>query len=177
MKKNPLSARLVALTAVLAALSLVFLYVSCMVPTGRMGVVAVAGLLPAAAVVSAGPAAGALCYAGTGLLALILLPDKGNALLYLLFFGVYPLVKYAVERLRRLPLELVLKLAFFNAAFSLFWFALRAVFLAALPVGDWATWLLYLGGNAVFLVYDFGFTKLIGFYIARIDKPLRKGRA
>ena len=57
------SAGAVALTALLTALSLVILYLSVLVPTGRMGVVAVAGLLPAAAVISGGPAAGGLCYA------------------------------------------------------------------------------------------------------------------
>lgn len=74
-----------AYTALLAALSLVILYGSCLVPTGRAGVVGLAGLLPAAAVISGGPSSGVLCYAGTGILAFLLLPDKGNALLYLLF--------------------------------------------------------------------------------------------
>ena len=36
----------------------------------------------------------------------------------MLFFGLYPLVKYSIERIRRLPLELVLKLAFFNGMLS-----------------------------------------------------------
>lgn len=116
----------VALTAVLAAVSLILLYLSTLLPTGRMGIVALAGLTPAAAVVSSGVGAGVLCYAGTGILALILLPDKGGALLYLLFFGLYPIVKYAVERLRRLPLELFLKLVFFNGVLTVFWFGLRA---------------------------------------------------
>ena len=46
------------------------------------------------------------------LLGLILLPVKSNALLYLLFFGLYPMIKSLIERLRQLPLELLLKLAF-----------------------------------------------------------------
>ena len=172
------SAGAVALTALLTALSLVILYLSVLVPTGRMGVVAVAGLLPAAAVISGGPAAGGLCYAAASILALILLPDKGNALLYLLFFGLYPLVKYAVERLGRLPLELVLKLAFFNVMLTVFRFGLTAVFLPALPpaAADAVLWVLYPAGNVVFLAYDFGFTKLIAFYTVRVDQVLRRGR-
>ncbi len=166
----------VALTAVLAALSLILLYLSVLSPTGRMGLVALAGLIPAAAVVSSGVGAGVLCYAGTGILALILLPDKGNALLYLLFFGVYPIVKYAVERLRRLPLELLLKLAFFNGMLTVFWFGLRAVLLSALPEAGQALWLVYAGGNVVFLLYDFGFSQVISFYSRRIDRVLQKGR-
>ena len=82
------SAGRAALVGVLSALSLVFLYASALVPTGQMGVVAVAGLLVAAAVVSGGLSAGFLCYGATGLLGLLLLPDKANALLYLLFFGL-----------------------------------------------------------------------------------------
>ena len=167
------SAGAVALTALLTALSLVILYLSVLVPTGRMGVVAVAGLLPAAAVISGGPAAGGLCYAAASILALILLPDKGNALLYLLFFGLYPLVKYAVERLGRL-----LKLAFFNVMLTVFWFGLQAVFLSALPpaAADTALWVLYPAGNVVFLAYDFGFSKLIAFYVVRVDQPMRRRR-
>lgn len=163
-----------ALTAMLTALSLVLLYASALLPTGRMGVVAVAGLLPAAAVVSGGLPAGMMCWAGTSLLGLLLLPDKGNALLYLLFFGIYPLVKYLVERLRKLPLELVLKLAFFNLVLTLFWFGLRQVFLAALPLPTEANWLVYLLGNTAFLVYDFGFSKLIALYVQRVDRMLKK---
>ena len=33
---------------------------------------------------------------------------------------------------------------------------------------------LYLAGNAVFLLYDFGFSKLICFYRERVDRVLRK---
>lgn len=176
MRRGGQAGRL-ALTAVLTALSLIFLYASTLLPTGRMGVVAVAGLFPAAAVVSGGLGAGALCYGGSALLALLLLADKGNALLFLLFFGLYPLVKALVERLRRLPLEFLCKLAFFNGALTLFWFGLRAVFLAALPLPIKAGWLVYLAGNLVFLIYDFGLSKLIAFYMRRIDKVIRKNRA
>lgn len=174
--KRSQNTRGIALAALLAALSLVVLYLSVLSPSGRMGLVAVAGLLPAAAVISGGPSAGAMCYTATSILSLILLPDKGNALLYLLFFGLYPLVKYAVERLRRLTLELVLKLLFFNAVLTLFWFGFRWAFVAALPAVQTVPWVLYPAGNVIFLVYDFGFTKLISFYTLRVDRILRKGR-
>ena len=58
----------VALTGVLAALSLVFLWISAVAPAGRLGLVAVAGVFPAGAVVSAGLGAGFFCYGATGLL-------------------------------------------------------------------------------------------------------------
>ena len=100
---------------------------------------------------------------------LFLLPDKGVALLYLIFLGLYPVVKNNIEGLRRLPLEWLCKLACFNAALSLFWFALRALFLPDPPVwlGE-RTWLLYLAGNLIFVLYDVGLSRLIALVMARM---------
>lgn len=173
--RTPYAGR-IALAATLTALSLVILWGAELAPWGRMGLVAAAGLMPAAAVVSVGPATGGLCWVGTAILALLLLPDKGCGLLYLLFFGLYPLVKYAAERLHRRSLELLVKLAFFNGALTIFWFVLRAVFLWGMPQAEELGWFLYPVGNVVFLAYDYGFSKLIAFYIARVDQPLRRGR-
>ena len=55
------------LTALLIALSVLILLLASYLPSGRMGIVAVAGLLPAAAVISAGLRAGIFCYIGTGI--------------------------------------------------------------------------------------------------------------
>ena len=51
--RTPYAGKL-ALAAMLTALSLVVLWAAAMVPWGRIGLVAVAGLMPAAAVISAG---------------------------------------------------------------------------------------------------------------------------
>jgi hypothetical protein len=158
----------VALGGVLAALSLLLLFLAALLPTGRMAMVAVAGLVPAAGVVSGGLATGFLCYGATGILGLLLLPDKGCALLYALFFGLYPMVKSAVERLRKLPLELLLKLAFFNAALTVLFFGFSALMLPLLPDRLQGTLAVYLAGNVAFLLYDYGFSKLITYYAARL---------
>lgn len=169
-------AKRTALVGVLSALSLALLYAANLAPGGRMGVVAAAGLVPAAAVVSAGLPAGLFCYAATGLLGLLLVPDKGTAALYLIFFGLYPVVKSLIERIKSLPAEYLCKLAFFNAVLSLLWFGLRGIFLPFLPAAlTGAAWLVYAAGNLAFLAYDFGFSKLIAFYAGRIDSALRRG--
>lgn len=167
-------ARTVALSAVLAALSLVLLYMAALMPSGRMGLTAAAGLFPAAAVVSCGLPAGFLCYGGTAILALLLLSDKGLAILYLLFFGLYPLVKGIIERMRRLVLELSLKLLFFNGVLTLVLWAFSALLFSMMPWEGLPLWGVYLAGNAVFLLYDFGFSKMICFYQQHVDRVLRK---
>ena len=173
-QRNSGSAGQVALVGVLAALSLVLLLLAAVSPTGRMGIVAVAGLVNAAAVVSGGLHAGCVCWAVAGILGLILSPDKGNVLLYLAFFGLYPMVKSLIEQLRKAPLEWLFKLAFFNAVLTLCWFVLRDVLLTGLPAVFERLWVLYVGGNVVFLIYDYGFSKLAMIYAARIDKAIRR---
>ena len=158
---------------VLAALSLLLLYLAALMPSGRIGMVAVAGLVPAAGVVSGGLATGFLSYGAAGLLGLFLLPDKGCALLYVIFFGLYPMVKSAVERLRKLPLELLLKLAFFNVVLAVLFFGFSALLFPLLPELLQDPLPLFLAGNAIFLVYDYGFSKLITYYASRIRKGTR----
>ncbi len=175
MKKQRFSkgASRTALGGVLAALSLALLYAATLLPSGRIGMVAVAGLVPAAGVVSGGLPAGFLCYGAAGLLGLLLLPDKGCALLYAIFFGLYPMVKSAIERLRRLPLELLLKLVFFNAVLSVVLFGFSSLLFPMLPELLQRPLPLFLAGNVVFLFYDFGFSKLITYYAARIRGATR----
>ena len=163
----------VAYPAVLGAVSLILVYIASVVPTGNWGLVAVAGVLPAAAVISVGLGAGVLCWAGVSLLSFLLLPGKFCALLYAALFGLYPLVKSLIERLRKRGLEYLLKLAFFNASFTLIFLVMRAAVLDSLPAALGTVWVLYLVANAVFLIYDFGFSRLIGFYVARISRAVR----
>lgn len=158
----------------MTALSLVLLYLAAWAPSGRLGLTAVAGLVPAAAVVSGGFWTGAACYAATSLLSAVLLPVKDSFVLYVLFFGLYPLAKYWVERIGRLAVEWVLKLAAFNLILSAFLFGLSGIFFAALPVETLPVWAAYLAGNLIFIVYDFGMSKVMTFYAQRIDRVLRK---
>ena len=162
------------LGAILSALSLAVLYLSCLAPTGRWGLVAGAGLFPVAAVISLGCRGGLAVWAVAGLLGLLLLPDKLNALLFALFFGPYGVAKSLLER--KLPrwAAYLGKLAFFNAVLAVFSLALAQLFFPVLP--QWLAqrgWLVFPLGSAVFLVYDLGLTRLIAFYVQHVGKHPR----
>lgn len=159
-----------ALSGVLAAGSLAFLWLACLSPAGRLGLNAAAGLFPMAAVLAAGRTAGYLCWAASGLLGLILLPDKGAALLYLLFFGIYPVLKSRFEGMRRQILCWLGKFAYFNLVLAVFWFFLKALFLPSLPSWLDQTWTVWLVGNIVFLAYDIGLSRLIFGLFRRLNR-------
>ena len=173
MRRSRTKASAVACAAVFGALSLALLYVGDLVPAGRWGVAALAGLMPAGAIISAGMFSGVLCWLGVTVLAFLLIPDKLAVLLFGVLFGLYPIVKSLVERRRCRLLEIGLKLAFFNVTFTAVYLAMKAAVLASLPTALHAVWVLYLAGNVVFLVYDHGFSKLIALYVARVYKASR----
>ena len=162
-----------ALGGILAAGALALLWAASMAPSGRLGLTAVAGLFPMGAVLAAGRAAGLLCWGAAGILGLLVVPDKGVAVLFLGFLGLYPVVKSWIEGLRRLVLEWALKLCAFNLALSVFWFLFRGLFLPNPPqwLGD-GSLILYLAGNVVFVLYDVGLTRLI----SALSAILARGR-
>ena len=72
-------------------------------------------------------------------------------------------------------LEWAGKLAFFNLTLALFWFVLGEVFVPLLPqLLRESAWLVFPVGNLVFLAYDYGFSRLISFYMARIEPALSR---
>jgi len=165
-RKN--SALQVAHSAILSALALILIYLSSLIPIGRLGIVAAAGLLPAAAVIAFDWKAGILSWAVVSVLAFLLVPDKFCVLLFAVLFGVYPVVKSLSENRKHQWQAYLLKLAFFNAALTVIYQVMEGALLANLP----AWWLVYLAGNIVFLIYDYGFSRLIGLYIARIQRTV-----
>ncbi len=163
----------VAYPAILSALAVVLVYLASVAPTGQWGLVALGGLLPAAAVISVGLKAGLLCWAGASILSLLLAPSKFYALLFAALFGLYPMVKSAAEKPRKRILEYVVKLAFFNAVFTALYLTMMGAMLAGLPpvLGD-SLWALYPAANIVFVLYDYGFSKLIAVYISRVQRAV-----
>ena len=165
--------RVVSLTALFSALTVICLYFTSIWPTGVFGFVAFASLLVAAAVCDAGVFSGVYVYIVSSALGLLLVPNKAAPILYIAFFGYYPVVKSLIERINGTFVQWVLKLLVLNAALTVIWFLLRALIFdlqgtvpGILPV--------YAGSNAVFILFDVGFSKLIGFYISNISKYMRK---
>ena len=66
-----------------------------------------------------------------------------------------------------------MKLAVFNAALTVIWFGLSAILFNSSILGA-STYVIYLIGNAAFVLFDIGVTKLIGFYRENISKKLRR---
>lgn len=162
-----------ALCALLAALSVVILYIPALIPSVKISMAALAGLCAAAALIEAGAASGVMVYAVSCALALLVVPVKAPVVLYAAFFGYYPVVKsFAEKPVSRVP-EWIIKLLVFNAAAVLFW-NFGGLFVGELSLPSAAPYALLFAANIVFVLYDVCLTRLVALYISRISPKLRK---
>lgn len=154
----------IALLAMLSALGVVILYIGSLISVMDISMAVLVSLLGVIAVIEYGKGSAFLTFAVTSVLALILLPQKSPALMYVLFFGYYPILKEQFEKQKKL-VSWVLKEVVFNVALVIIVIALHKIaFVGAdIPLP------LYLIGIAlcelVFPLYDVALTRLISFYL------------
>ena len=165
--------RSITLAAALTATTMVTLYFATISPTGQVGIIAFASLFAAAAVIEGGIGAGIFVYVGSSIIGALILPNKQLLLLYIMFFGYYPVVKSIIEQLKAAVFEWIIKLVVFNISLAVTWFLLRSIIFGSMDI-KLHTALIFLGGNVVFAAFDIGFSKLIEFYSARISKNINR---
>lgn len=168
-------ARKMSFIALLIAITLILLWISSVIPTVNLALIAAAGLVSAAAVVEYGISGGIFCFAGAAVLSAIWVQDKSNVIIYIAFFGYYPIVKSLIERIKKRLPEWVLKILLFNLALTLFCVVYYLGFLPDIEAG-YSILIIFILGNIVFPIYDAGMTKLIGLYINRISKRITRWR-
>ena len=160
-------------SAMLAALGVVLLYLGSLVDVLDISMAAVVSLCAVFAVIEYGGAWPWLIYLVTGLLSLLLLPNRSPAVLYLLFFGYYPILKEKLERRSRV-VSWVLKELVFQLALALM-LAIGHFFLnmseGAEPLYYYASFALI--AEIAFPVYDIALTRLITLYLVQLRKRLR----
>lgn len=157
----------VALGGLTVALGVTVLYFASILPTGKLALCAVAGILPFITAIKAGLPASFLTYAATAGLGFLLLPDFSITLLYSLFLGLYTPVKAVFEKWIHSPIICwAAKLAFLGAMLSILLFGVKAV----LPMPERLlenTAVLYGVCAALFVVYDLALSGLIHFTVTK----------
>jgi len=118
-------------------------------------------------------------FAATGILSLMLVPDKEAAILYIAFFGYYPIVKSLIEsRIKSRFIEYLIKLAIFNFTISAAYYLMIRFMGITLETsesfGAFAIPALLFMGNIAFIAYDFALTRIISVYLQKWQKHFRK---
>ena len=164
------SVKKVALGGMVAALCIVLMMLTGLLPMAEFALPALAGVLLIMLVVEISPKWAFLVYLAVAILSLLLAPSKDSAVFFTALLGWYPIAKSKLENIKKPVLEWVWKVLIFNISIG----AGLAAAVYMFRLSDYveilqdAVWMLVLGWlflNAVFVIYDIALTRLITAYI------------
>ncbi len=168
----------VALGGIITAFALILLLATGLVPIGTYALPGLAGALLIAVVVELGAKWGYGVYAATSLLALLITPDREAALMFVFFFGHYPILKALIERLGKRFLEWVLKSGAFNVCVLVCYglifyvFGMQDVMESFGEFGEYSLYIFWGAGNVAFWLYDITLSSLVTFYLRYLRQKL-----
>jgi hypothetical protein len=165
--------RRLTLTGILSAFIVISLVLESIVPTGRLGFYTLAAFILSVILLECGIKFAWGGYVASCLTGFFLVPEKLNIIPFIAFFGIYTLLKYHIESIRRVWIEILLKLAAFNLFLWPAWSIMKTFFPESITHGAG----LIIGGivlQIAFLVYDLLFTAWIRYYFEKIAPRLRK---
>ena len=116
MKRKNRKSWSMAYCGMVAALSVALMLLGALIPLAMFIAPAVAGFLIATVCVECGRTMAYTAYGAVSLLAVLFVPDKEVALIFVFLLGYYPLAKPKFERIRPAVLRIVCKLLLCNGA-------------------------------------------------------------
>lgn len=167
-----------ALGGIVAALSLVMMISVAIIPFLTYALPAAAGLLIVIIVMEIDKKWAFGVYCTVAILGMLLVPDKEVAVMYLAFFGYYPILKAVTESKLPAAIGWMVKVASFVGTMVISYFLMIKFMGVTIDevdeIGIIAIPLLLGLGTFAFVIYDIALTKLITLYIAKWRKYFRK---
>lgn len=168
----------VALGGIVTAVCTVLMFLTGLIPIGTYALPAIAGVTLMVIVVELGSRWAWMVYLAVSVLAALMAADKEAVMLFIIFFGYYPILKYHIEHLHSRVIQMLLKFIVFNISMIAAFFI--AIKLLSVPEDSFEVfgislpWVFLILGNFVFLMYDYSLTGLISMYITRLHHTLKK---
>lgn len=164
-----MKAKHIAESGILVSATLIILYATSILPISTLSVLTLASCLIPISIIRTSIKNTILVYISASLLSFFILPIN-ISLYYTLFFGVYGIIKYFVEKLNKLILEIILKLISFNLLLSVIYF-ISISFLGNLST-NFPVYLLWIIAQIAFLIYDYALTVIISFYLQKLHNRI-----
>ncbi len=170
----------VALGGIVSALCLITMFLAGIIPALYLLLPMAAGvlLMVIAAEVSIGWAA--LTYLSVGILSLFICADKEAALVFIMLFGHYPIIRFYLERIKIKPLRGAAKLVVFNLCAALFFYV--TVYIFGLDqmveemndIGKYGALVMLGFCNLIFILYDYNLKAAYSIYIRKLMPKFKR---
>jgi len=161
----------ITLSGILLAFTVICVFLAASLPTSKLSLYAISSLFIAVIIIEFGTKAGWAFYLASSILSVVLIP-RLEVIPFVIFFGLYGLIKLYIEKLHSRFIEYILKLIYFNICLALGLIFLKEFIMDGLnltvPIYIVAALL-----EVVFLVYDYVYTLFIRFYAAQLKPKLK----
>lgn len=170
----------ITLGGIVAAMSLIFMFFTGVVPIMAYTLPALAGAFLIVIVIELGKKWAILTYATVSILSFFLTPDKEAAMLFTMFLGYYPIIKSFLEKIKFRPLEYVSKIAIFNVSIIFAYQIIIRIFSTPelldefKEFGKYSIPIFLIAANVAFILYDIALTGVISTYINTFRPKIMK---
>lgn len=167
-----------ALGGIVSALSLVLMISVAVIPFLTYALPAVAGVLIIFIVVEIDKKWAFGVFSTVAILAFLLVPDKEVAMMYIAFFGYYPIIKAVLESKLPVALGWIVKVLLFNvtmvAAYLVLIYVMGIEIDEITEYGMIAVPMLLGAGSITFIAYDIALTQIISLYLIKWRKYFKR---
>lgn len=168
----------VALGGVIAALSLLLMLAAGVTTSLVYAIPMITGAFLMVLVIEFGAGFAGLEYLAISIISMLLLGNKEAAIMYVAFFGYYPIIKSFIERHLGKLFGWIIKYIIFNISMVAAYFVVSKIFMITFDdmemFGKYAMLVLLAAGNALFVLYDIMLTRLVTIYIYRWQKYIKR---
>jgi hypothetical protein len=171
----------IVLSGILSAMVVLGLFFITILPTGKLSLYALCSFFVSIVIIECNVKAGWIFYGITCLLAIIMIPDKIRIIPYIVFFGIYGIFKFYIEKFNNIILEYILKYIYFNICLVLGLIFLEKTVLGYLTLdsiklpftASISLWIIVIVFEIIFLIYDYVYTLFIEYYQQRLKRLLK----
>lgn len=159
----------IAYLGVLLGLNQLFIILSSVIETNTIILFAAAALTVGVAIVEFGGKSGIVFYIASCILGFFLTFNKIELLTYIIFFGLFSIVKHVLE------VKINNKYLLYSAKFIYFNSALVAMYvLVNLFISFELKWWMIIAAQVMFIIYDYAFTIFITTYVNSIKPKIKR---
>lgn len=161
----------IALGGILAAFVVICVFLASILPTSVLTLYAVSSLFISVIIIEFGAKAGWTFYLVSSILSAVLVP-RLEVVPFVVFFGIYGLIKFYTEKIQSRILEYILKFVYFNICLLLGLFFLKEIILVGVNI---SAPIYIVAGllELVFILYDYVYTLFIRFYASKLKPKLK----
>ena len=177
MVKKMRNSTKLAVSALSAALSVVLLFLGGITMVLAYAVPMFLGLLMIMLKRTFSSASAWITFVATSILAFILVTDKECMMMYVSFFGYYPIVRDTFQKIKSKPLRILAKLVLFNLMMFVCQVVLIKVFGIPFLEDGQGTWFIAVFAvlmNFLFLIYEKMIDKVTLLYVYKIEKRIKR---